>query len=108
MVSVEALPLDQYCADHGIEPTLIKIDAESAEWDVLQGMADLLTAVRPIICLEVGDFDLDQVKASAELVEYLMNLNYSAFEYCNMREPLRPHLVRDRYDYGNLVFIAKS
>ena len=40
---VQAVSLDDYCADSGVLPNLVKIDAESAESQVLDGMSRLMT-----------------------------------------------------------------
>jgi FkbM family methyltransferase len=60
-VSVPAVPLDDYCSEHALRPAFVKIDAESAEHHILEGMRWVLGELRPLVTLEVGDFDLPDV-----------------------------------------------
>jgi FkbM family methyltransferase len=50
---VEALTLDQFCADRGLRPAVIKIDVEGAEKFVLEGANTVLDAM-PILVFEMG------------------------------------------------------
>jgi len=63
-VEVRTLRLDRFCAEHGIEPDLLKIDVEGAEALVLRGAEDLLRRGRPpdVLC-EVWDDGRDEVLA---------------------------------------------
>ena len=47
-----------------LRPSLIKIDAESSEYRVLKGMDYILNKIRPILCIELGDLNVDDVKSS--------------------------------------------
>ena len=51
---VQAEPLDRILEGRSIEPGLIKIDAEGAELQVLQGMENTLETFRPTLLCEVG------------------------------------------------------
>lgn len=85
---------------------LLKIDAESSEMHVLRGAEAVINEFRPRIILEVGDFDLPDVARSAELVEWLRMRGYVAHDYIN--GSITPHQNRDRYAYGNLLFIHST
>jgi FkbM family methyltransferase len=50
---VEAVTLDQFCADRGLRPAVIKIDVEGAEKFVLEGSNAVLEAM-PILVFEMG------------------------------------------------------
>ena len=50
-LEVRTLRLDDYCAEHGLVPTAIKIDVEGAEMSVLFGARDTLARHRPTIFL---------------------------------------------------------
>jgi FkbM family methyltransferase len=52
-VEVPATTLDKFCADHGLHPTVIKIDVEGAEALVLEGAGALLES-EPTLILEMG------------------------------------------------------
>lgn len=54
-VEVETITLDAYCAQEGLAPQLVKIDAEESELMILQGMRDLMQSVKPTIIVEVWD-----------------------------------------------------
>ena len=50
-VEVRTVRLDDFCADHGISPSAIKIDVEGAERAVLEGARATMAAHRPVIFL---------------------------------------------------------
>src|SRR5262249_34346388 len=50
---VQVIKLDDYLREHSFLPTLIKIDAESSELEILRGMSETLTHGRPIVTIEV-------------------------------------------------------
>jgi FkbM family methyltransferase len=52
-VPVEIKPID----DFGLNPTIVKIDAETFEYQVLQGMRNTLARCRPLIMLEGANRD---------------------------------------------------
>jgi FkbM family methyltransferase len=51
-IRVEALTLDAFAGDHGV-PTMIKIDVEGAEVEVLKGAQKLILRTKPVLLLEV-------------------------------------------------------
>ena len=52
-VTLTATTLDEACLTRGLVPTLIKIDVEGFEWEVLQGALRTLERHRPTIFLEL-------------------------------------------------------
>jgi FkbM family methyltransferase len=50
-VEVEVIRLDDFCGERGIRPTVLKIDVEGAELEVLAGAPRLLERERPAILL---------------------------------------------------------
>lgn len=50
-IEVRTLRLDDYCAEHGLAPSAIKIDVEGAEVSVLEGARETLARHRPILFL---------------------------------------------------------
>jgi FkbM family methyltransferase len=52
-VEVPATTLDQFCAEHDLHPSVIKIDVEGAEPFVLEGAAAVLD-MRPVLIFEMG------------------------------------------------------
>lgn len=86
----------------GKKVDLIKIDAESAEKDILKGGCDLIALDRPILTLEVGDENQED-GASRDLVDFMLNLNYEAWEFA--MGTFTRHVPVDRYTYTNLIFV---
>jgi FkbM family methyltransferase len=101
--TVPAESLDDYCVRTGVVPGFVKIDVESAEMEVLRGMKSLLTDARPIVTLEVGDLDLPHVPPSRLLVQTMLEAGYQALQHS--QGAIRPHTVRERYEYDNILFL---
>jgi hypothetical protein len=91
--------LDEYCTAFGIAPDFIKIDAETAEPQILRGGLETLARHRPIISLELWD---DESRNSREDILCLLDHGYGAFEY--RAGAILPHRLRDRYEYTNVLF----
>ena len=96
---VEAITLDEYCTAHALVPDFIKIDAETAEPQILRGSRHTLDRHRPFIALEVWD---DPARDSRDDITFLLNHGYQAFEY--HAGAIVPHRLRDSYGYTNLLF----
>ena len=75
--------LDSYCTPESI-PTLIKIDVEGHEPEVLQGSAQCLQDHKPILILESFPPKQEQV------VEFLTELGYEVLD-AERKKPLEPH-----------------
>ncbi|MDM8167647.1 FkbM family methyltransferase [Roseovarius sp.] len=67
---VETIALDELCAEHNLEPDLIKIDVEGAELLALDGMTNILGARRAKILIEVTP------KTAPEVVSRLKSAGY--------------------------------
>jgi FkbM family methyltransferase len=52
--AVATVTLDDFCAREGIRPTVIKIDVEGAELEVLRGGRSTLRRCRPVVAFEHG------------------------------------------------------
>jgi FkbM family methyltransferase len=101
-VRVQAFSLDDYCSSQDVHPHFVKIDAESAEYRILEGMEYLLMKDRPFVSLEVGDFGISGVPSSNALVQALTERDYMPFEYVDAS--IMPHTVRVSYQYDNILF----
>jgi FkbM family methyltransferase len=69
--------IDELCASRGLEPSLVKIDVEGAEAEVVRGARATLRAHRPAICLELHFDELERRRESAgSVLEELASLGY--------------------------------
>lgn len=102
-IRVAAISLDAYVELTGAVPSFIKIDAESAEREVLRGAQQTIRKHRPVITIEVGDFDIPGAAESRELVDSIIAAGYTPYEYSGGR--VTPHRPRERYGYDNLLFL---
>jgi FkbM family methyltransferase len=100
---VQAVRLDDYVAQCGATPQAIKIDAESAELEILRGGERVLREIQPAISLEVGDYAVPGVASSSTIVQYLTERGYVPHEWRD--GALRRHEARASYAYGNLLFL---
>lgn len=101
-IEVSCVALDSFCEARAVEPDVVKIDAESAELEVLLGMDRLLRTKRPALVMELGDLGVSEAVPSRRIIEHLAGLGYQAFE-CDGPEP-RAHEVRGDYAHINLLF----
>lgn len=105
-IRTPAVSLDDFAQEHRLRPSFIKIDAESAEGEILAGMSHLIENVRPVLCVEVGDLGVEGAAPSAKLVSMLASVGYTAFDYAE--GAFRPHRQKQTYSYGNLLFYADA
>ncbi len=103
---VPAVSIDDYVKTSGVRPDFIKIDAESAELDILKGMSETLRTIRPAFTLETGDMDLDGVASTKDLANYACSFGYTPIDICGGQ--IKRHQIQDRYAYGNLLFVASE
>ena len=102
---VQALPLDEYVAEHNCRPDLIKIDAEGAEIPIIEGMKKTIAEIRPMITVEVGDVNAADESPSRRLLELVMSLGYRPWEYDAQSRSIRPHNLQERYGYDNVLMV---
>jgi FkbM family methyltransferase len=99
---IQTTSLDEYVARTGVQPNVIKVDAESAEYQIIDGMKNTLKTCRPFFMIEVGDLDLDGVRPCSEIVEFACSHGYRPLMFED--DELKPHAVRDRYQGWGTVF----
>ena len=103
-VTVPVSRLDTFSATAGVRPVLVKIDTESSEMLVLEGMGGLIDEARALV-VELGDFDdlnAIGVPRSAEILEYLRDRGYKLF-LPSVEGLLEHRISSDKYDYCNVV-----
>ncbi|MBD2017969.1 FkbM family methyltransferase [Microcoleus sp. FACHB-53] len=77
-VTVQVNTLDAEVAELGLIPSLIKIDVEGAEWDVLKGAEQTLRQYQPRLCLSLHPIALAKLGVTPETVlEWLTQRGYS-------------------------------
>jgi FkbM family methyltransferase len=99
---IQTISLDEYVERTGVKPNMIKVDAESAEYQIIDGMKNTLKTCRPFFMIEVGDLDLDGVRPCSEIVEFACSHGYRPLMYQDGE--LKLHTVRDRYQGWGTVF----
>ena len=97
---VETTTLDNLRRSLDRSIALVKIDAESAEKEILIGAEELLRLDRPILSVELGDFG--QETRSRDLVQWLQAANYAAWE--SALSGFQRHRLQEHYEYSNLIF----
>jgi FkbM family methyltransferase len=103
---IQTISLDEYVAKTGVKPDVIKVDAESAEYQILDGMKNTLKTCRPFFMIEVGDLDLDGVRPCSEIIEFACSHGYRPLMFEDGE--LKPHTVRQRYQGWGTVFFEPT
>ncbi|MDA7877728.1 FkbM family methyltransferase [Akkermansiaceae bacterium] len=97
-LKVRNLRLDDYTFDVSRAPTLVKIDVEGAEYEVLQGAEQFLLSAKPTLLIEVHVYALEDFGTSLEDFEgFLTKLGYQG-------ERLSASGV-EREDYYQMIYI---
>jgi len=86
-IRVNSVSLDTYCLSHEVAPTVINIDVEGWEWQVLTGASEVLERTRPAIVIEVvpGASHKDRLWAWFRFLGYVAYTGRS-----RSARPLRP------------------
>lgn len=105
-IEVETVKLDDFLENNfkELRIDLIKIDAESSEYFILQGSQNIIKIYKPKIILEVGDFSIEDIKKSNELVNYLYDIGYIAYEFDLDKKSITPYIAKANETYKNLIF----
>jgi FkbM family methyltransferase len=70
--------IDDYVKSTGIIPTIIKIDVDGFDYEVLKGGENFLKENSPTLCVEVSHLSLStRGYTTSVLISYLQNLGYS-------------------------------
>lgn len=105
-----AVTLDTYIAQNKIERvTLVKMDVDGFEVDVVRGGMQFLKKQRPIIIMELAPYTLDERGASLEqLLEMLFDIGYTLYSQSTCQPlPTSPSQLRVYVpDGGSINVIA--
>lgn len=104
-ITVQAKTLDAILESINVESVdLVKIDAESSEYYVLEGMKNTLERCHPRLIVELGDEGVVGAgKNTRDVIDYLKGFGYVACELVG--NELVPVPERSEYSYCNLVFV---
>lgn len=98
---------DAYAQAHDLvgRVALMKIDVEGWEARVLRGGSGALARPdAPVLIVEFVDTTAHAAGSScAKLYQMLQDLGYRMYAYDGLRREIRPHPVRTRYEYVNLI-----
>lgn len=109
IVKIEATSIDDYCKENGTVPSLVKVDVEGAECDVISGMRQILKEHAPVIVMEYFTeihFNNSNHKKAAEL---MISLGYAPFVINDDGDLLRmnaydEYFIKRGCYFDNLVF----
>ena len=102
--AVPVTTIDGYVDRTGDVPSLIKIDAEGAELEVLRGAARTLASERPLVTVEVGD--AGGSATSRRALDFAAEFGYVPFDMT--RAGRVRHVVRETYSYGNILLVPET
>ena len=68
--------IDNLVKQYNLQPGFLKIDVEGGEQDVLKGSFDTIEKYRPIILIEINDFESLNESISAFYIEFFNRINY--------------------------------
>lgn len=81
-IVVPSVTMDYYCRKNNVFPTVIKIDTEGSEYDILVGANFVLESFSPVILMEVWDSSYNN-ENHLKAVKFLINKGYSMYEICD-------------------------
>jgi FkbM family methyltransferase len=102
-IEVQTETLDEWCLRTNTKPSLIKLDTEGTEANILRHGRKTLTAHAPLILLEVGGGEAWS-KNTSECFDILTKYDYEFFEIDSYGTPI-PHARQENYTYKNLACI---
>lgn len=101
--TVPTRTLDSYCDQKNILPDVVKIDAETAEYEILKGMEMTIDRKKPIFIFEIGGFGRDNTSSDQDAVAYLLNKGYTPFEF--QEGNIIKYDLKKEHHYKNLLFL---
>lgn len=97
-IEVGVRSLDSWCREAGVRPSVVKIDTETTEPDVLQGFRSTLETVRPHVICEVLPIETEQ-----PLESLFGELGYHCYQITSENP-----LVRRREIFGDRTFTYRD
>ena len=100
-ILTKAISIDNF-SSKSRKPDFIKIDAESAEFQIISGMKETLSTKRPIISMEVGD-EVKSKYSSINKINEILKYSYKVYELKD--NCFKEHILKVHYSYTNLIFL---
>ena len=104
-VRIPSTSIDEYVGQHSLNPHFVKIDTDGAEYEILQGMEATLNRCKPVLSVEVGDRNFEGIPSSRDLVSFLLEKGYQAYEF--LEGSIVKHELRDRYGHTDIFFLPE-
>ena len=99
---VQARPLDALVHDHGLHPSVMKVDVEGAEMMVFQGAQEVFRKHRPTVISELTPSLLERNGTSpAEIVAMFDRLNY------DVKDPFDPRIRPGDVEFGDILAVPR-
>ena len=106
-IKVNTIVLDDFLVDNYSDRKIdmIKIDAESSEYQIISGLNNTIRKYHPKIILEIGDYSIDGVKNSKDLIALIESFGYKGFELNKINYKIIPYTIKNNERYNNILFI---
>lgn len=103
ITKVKSTTLANYCSTNTINPTIIKIDVEGAEYEVISGMQSIFTERHPIIIMECWN------EFNPKVIAILKNHGYKSYRIdedgnLNGIHDLEGYFIKNNIISDNIVF----
>jgi len=107
-IEVKTLTIDGLVKSRGLDRVdFVKVDAESSEYIVLEGMREVLTSFKPIVIVELGDNDVvGAERKTIEVIELVESCGYKAM--FRDGKDVRELPKKELYDYCNVLFYPEA
>uniref|UniRef100_A0A7V6CEM5 FkbM family methyltransferase n=1 Tax=Thermodesulfobacterium geofontis TaxID=1295609 RepID=A0A7V6CEM5_9BACT len=111
-IEIKVISLEEYIHQTSSKPTIIKLDVEGAELEVIEGAINFFKNESPLIIMEVHNKNYAG-ESSINAVEKLISLNYKP--YCidlegrlnEIKGDLMDVLVKENLEVDNFVFMKQ-
>jgi hypothetical protein len=95
-VDVEVIRLDDWCKRESIQPTIIKIDAENFETEVMGGLAETLSRSHPRVLMETGSEQAIQAGKALIDLDYQVLVSNQSGVLTLQKDGVEEALIRNK------------
>jgi FkbM family methyltransferase len=116
VIEVTTTSLDQELRNFNLNNflSIIKIDVEGGELNVMKGGIEVITKYKPLIILEISRFNLDSIEKQSLMEKFLLDNNYSIYDVFLKEEKFNNLVTRieclkkKNQTIGNYFLISKG